>query len=537
MKGMLKTFKRRFSQREIPSGNDRASPRAAAGDPDQHSQASHESEPTTGENRSRQRPSSQTRRDVKDSSRSTATPTGANPTPVSYSQCHFTKKDLLTAMPSFRECIAAEKELLFIRKLKLCCIYFDFDDQSPQENVCKEMKRQILLEAVDYISTTKKWFSEAIVPVLLEMISVNLFRALPPSAHAPISEADDEDPVVDPAWPHLQIIYEFLLRFIVSSDTDMKVMKKYINGHFILNILELFQSADSRERDYLKTILHRIYGKFMSQRNFIRQSITNVFLKVIYECDRHKGIGELLEILGSVINGFAQPVKIEHKKFLRTVLLPLHTVKFVAPFHAQLAFCISQFIDKDPSLSPLIIRGLLAYWPLTNSAKEVLFLNELEEVLEATQPDEFKQIVHPLFKRLAACIGSPHFQVAERALFFWNNEYLASMTSDHAAIVLPLLYPALHRNSKTHWNSTVHSLTFNIIKMFMELNDELFQECRQAYEAKELSEESESEKHSANWETIVNMANVAIEVREGATRSDQKYDDDDDESLMSDGSS
>ena len=39
----------------------------------------------------------------------------------------------------------------------------------------------------------------------------------------------------------------------------------------------LFDSEDPRERDYLKTILHRVYGKFMSHRPFIRRSINNVF--------------------------------------------------------------------------------------------------------------------------------------------------------------------------------------------------------------------------------------------------------------------
>jgi hypothetical protein len=55
----------------------------------------------------------------------------------------------------------------------------------------------------------------------------------------------------------LQIVYEFLLRYVVSNDTDAKVAKKYIDQHFVLKLLELFDSEDPRERDYLKTILHR----------------------------------------------------------------------------------------------------------------------------------------------------------------------------------------------------------------------------------------------------------------------------------------
>ena len=38
---------------------------------------------------------------------------------------------------------------------------------------------------------------------------------------------------------------------------------------------------------------------------------------------RHNGIAELLEILGSIINGFALPLKDEHKQFLIKALLPL----------------------------------------------------------------------------------------------------------------------------------------------------------------------------------------------------------------------
>ncbi len=44
-----------------------------------------------------------------------------------------------------------------------------------------------------------------------------------------------------------------------------------------------------------------------------------------------------------------------------------------------------QFVEKDPRLADAVIRALLKFWPLTNSHKEVLFLGELEEVLELTQ--------------------------------------------------------------------------------------------------------------------------------------------------------
>lgn len=154
-------------------------------------------------------------------------------------------------------------------------------------------------------------------------------------------------------------------------------------------MVELFDSEDPRERDCLKTLLHRIYGtrpppppraaasrsrlvltlpgagKFMTHRSFIRRTIRHAFYQFVYETRRHNGIGELLEILGrcawpparavrcygasrslprpsSIINGFALPLKQEHKQFLTRALLPLHIPKCMALYQQQLTYCVTQ---------------------------------------------------------------------------------------------------------------------------------------------------------------------------------------------------
>jgi hypothetical protein len=40
-----------------------------------------------------------------------------------------------------------------------------------------------------------------------------------------------------------------------------------------------------------------------------------------------------------------------------------------------------------------------------------MFLNELEEILDVIEPVEFQKVMVPLFKQLAKCVSSPHFQV------------------------------------------------------------------------------------------------------------------------------
>jgi len=40
-----------------------------------------------------------------------------------------------------------------------------------------------------------------------------------------------------------------------------------------------------------------------------------------------------------------------------------------------------------------------------------MFLNELEEVLDVIEPNEFVKVQQALFRKLARCVSSPHFQV------------------------------------------------------------------------------------------------------------------------------
>ncbi|KAK5981917.1 Serine/threonine protein phosphatase 2A regulatory subunit [Trichostrongylus colubriformis] len=299
-----------------------------------------------------------------------------------------------------------------------------------------------------------------------------------------------------------ELVYELFLRFLESPDFQASIGKKYIDQRFVLNLLDLFDSEDPRERDFLKTVLHRIYGKFLGLRAFIRKQINNMFLSFVYETDSFNGVGELLEILGSIINGFALPLKQEHKVFLVKVLLPLHKPKCLSLYHAQLAYCVVQFIEKDSSLTPQVFDALLKFWPRTCSSKEVMFLGEVEEILDIIEPEQFKKIIDPLFRQLAKCVSSPHFQVAERALYFWNNEYILSLIEDTSAQVMPIMFPALYRISKEHWNQTIVALVYNVLKTFMEMNGKLFDELTSTYKMERQKERKREKDREDLWKRL-----------------------------------
>lgn len=139
-------------------------------------------------------------------------------------------------------------------------------------------------------------FTDAVIPDIIKMISLNMFRALPPANEE--FDPDEDEPSLEPSWPHLQVVYEFFLRFIVSAEVKAKSAKKFIDQSFCskvslvlaplrrlpcaglgvllspcafplsLQLIDLFDTEDPREREYLKTILHRIYGGAASIRTF-----------------------------------------------------------------------------------------------------------------------------------------------------------------------------------------------------------------------------------------------------------------------------
>jgi len=415
----------------------------------------------------------------------------------------------------FRDVPVNERVALFGKKLQLCSYCFDFTDPAINARE-KEIKRQTLIEIVDYVNQGTGRFTEQVLEHINFMLAQNLFRTLPPTSseqtglvNAAMFDPEEEEPNLEPSWPHLQIVYEFLLRYVVSNDIDIKNGKTYIDQSFVLRLLELFDSEDPRERDYLKTILHRIYGKFMTHRPFIRQAINNIFFRFIYETEKHNGIAELLEILGSIINGFALPLKDEHKTFLKRALLPLHKPKCVGMYHSQLVYCVTQFVEKDPRMADVVIRGLLKYWPVTNSQKEVLILGELEEVLELTQSAQFANVMVPLFKQISFCINSTHFQVAERALFLWNNDYIVNLVAQHRHALLPVCFGALEKNAVGHWNPVVGGLTINVRKMLQEMDPELFAQCRERWLADQERLAEDEKARQARWSRVERLAGAS----------------------------
>lgn len=454
---------------------------------------------------------------------------------------------LITTLPALRDVQYQDRPALFSRKVRLCCFQFspmELLSQSTNVQRDRDLKRTTCQELAQYIHTAKPNLSDDQLAELFEMFEINLFQPLPPSwidFYDGNTPADEENTCIeDHRWDHTQLIYDVVLKLANLTETDQRLLQKYFSPAFVLGLLERFDSEQSRERDYLKTILHRIYGNFMQLRPFIRVAINHVFYRIIYETDRFNGTSELLEILGSIINGFALPLKEQHKVFLMRVLLPMHKIGGIGSFLGQLTYCLTQFLEKDPTLASHMITAMMAYWPHISSKKELLFLKELDDLIDKIQPRYLTDSAfQAIFTKLGQCISSPHFQISERALMVLHSEGAFRLLAHNRTLALPPIIESLHRNTHSsstgeqgkesyplqfldrlgpnwapgsstrlygHWSSTISDVCGDVLKKFVDMDQDRCNDISQQFETRTKSEPTNIRERSEAWRAAYHQA-------------------------------
>jgi serine/threonine-protein phosphatase 2A regulatory subunit B' len=98
------------------------------------------------------------------------------------------------------------------------------------------------------------------------------------------------------------------------------------------------------------------------------------------------------------------------------------------------------------------------------------------------------------------------FQVAERALFVWNNDHIISLFAQNRHAIMPIVVPALEQNSQNHWNQAVLNLAANVKKMFSEIDEELFSSCLAKYKEDEEKQAQLEAKRKLTWEKLESAA-------------------------------
>jgi serine/threonine-protein phosphatase 2A regulatory subunit B' len=102
------------------------------------------------------------------------------------------------------------------------------------------------------------------------------------------------------------------------------------------------------------------------------------------------------------------------------------------------------------------------------------------------------------------------WQVAERTLFLWNNDHIRNLITQNRRVILPIIFPALERNTRGHWNQAVQSLTLNVKKIFSDADQEIFDECLVKFEEDEVKQMETREKRDLTWKCLEDVATSKV---------------------------
>lgn len=98
--------------------------------------------------------------------------------------------------------------------------------------------------------------------------------------------------------------------------------------------------------------------------------------------------------------------------------------------------------------------------------------------------------------------------VAERSLYYWNSEHLCVnvLSNQRAPVLLPYVYGPLSKHAAGHWNSTVETLAQSVLKMYMDLDVNLYDKCNKEYLDKERNAPAERAAIDAKWLKVKELA-------------------------------
>ena len=90
----------------------------------------------------------------------------------------------------------------------------------------------------------------------------------------------------------------------------------------------------------------------------------------------------------------------------------------------------------------------------------------------------------------------------------WNNDHIESLIKQNSRVILPIIFPALEKNTSGHWNQAVQSLTLNVRKLFSDHDPGLFTECLRKYEEEKAKEKEVKLKQEATWKRLEEIAST-----------------------------
>ena len=328
-------------------------------------------------------------------------------------------------------------------------------------------ERNKKIENVLLIIKNPNLFKIVVIPnigLIIEMIKENIFN------YDNYQLKDDCE--LKEYFDNIKGIYEIFLQTINNNECTPIILKGYIQFNFLNKLIYSFNSDISEERYYLMLILHKLYDKMVQRRKIIRNIIYNYLNYSVIQLKRINGALELLEVMASIIAGYAIPLRNEHIDFFKTIIVPLHNIKECNLFFEKLLRCAIWFLCKDANLSIILLENLLQCFPFKDFNVKSLFLDEIIEILEFCDIIKISPLVKKLCYTIVGCFSQLNLDLTEKALSFFNSEVFISIIKQYKNTSFNIIVPYICYFAEHPWDNN-YQLSFAIIKNLLKSIDSI----------------------------------------------------------------
>jgi len=379
--------------------------------------------------------------------------------------------------PTFRSLASSCRDDLFLSKVLFC-------SQPLSKHIFSEIDRE-----------DRRRYSHEILSMMDDKLTVDayivpnlssIFRVIEGTLFRPLQkltavgcgnetlDQSEKEQLTDPNWPLVQPVYNLLQKVLESPYISQKDVKHLIGNLFIQRFLELFDAEYGPERSMLRSLLHLLYLKQIALRKAIRRAMNELFYRLIHVDYKFNGVSEILEILASIISGFAVPVKEEHLAFFRTVVLPLHKLPTCQLFHEDLMRCTVLFVNKNQHLGLEVIDYLIKIWPHTNPHKQIKFLEEMMMITGILSEADLSSHIPKVACKVAELLASPHFKACDFAISCFEKKDFLGLVEKYKALVFPLLIPTLGKAKVEQWQPVIRESLFGLSRVLEEIDGILY---------------------------------------------------------------
>ena len=299
--------------------------------------------------------------------------------------------------------------------------------------------------------------------LIADMVDAHLLRHFD-SIPAKFLFSDDLVVLTETAMPHITIAYQIANKFIDLDDSlDIHWIRKYINR---------FLTPDASERQELATLVLHWANKHNEQQQ-IKKIMCDILSNYLCKTGSPHTVLPALNVLKEILD---IP---NDKTIYELYILPMLGAPHIVSFNKELFSLIEAFVDADNALLVPSIKAVMYHWPKTRSAKLIIFLQQLTQLLAKVKARDFKDLRVPAFKLYGDAAISQNYKVAEAAFSVWTKLPLEPLIMDSAKYVFPLIYYPIANAIKSHWSSSVIDTMNNTLEAMNKIDSFLFQElCR-----------------------------------------------------------